>query len=428
MNTLFGHKLHLKCMTIVLIFCIVRIHSTNSEDFCFKNEQNCSLSSKRYLLYDVNRPEGFNLRRDVYMRLAVLAHKMRQSSNSELNSFSLVLPPWSHLIHWTYRDYPEQIPWGLYFDIESLKKFAPVIEMYEFFDIYPNKYTKVVIDEVYNLQHFEDMFETGNFEERMNIEKCQRTYDKTYLFYKNITAKDVKCLSYHGPATKLTELFVNTSAKIILLNHAEVTLHDFFGSKVYWEARRSMRFSKELKLIANEFRKTVLNSTDASDNTLLPEIWTDEKPKRNAIGGPYVGIHLRRRDFVRSRPTEAPSLEKAADQIKKVLNNLDLKTVFVATDGTQEEFNDLASFLQGYNVVKYRAPSKIEKKYKDGGLAIIDQIICSYARYFIGTHESTFSFRIQEEREILGFPVDTTYNVFCTSSGCQKPSVWEIVY
>ncbi|XP_072375969.1 GDP-fucose protein O-fucosyltransferase 2-like, partial [Diabrotica undecimpunctata] len=215
---------------------------------------------------------------------------------------------------------------------------------------------------------------------------------------------------------------------IILLNHAEVTLHDFFGSKLYWEARRSMRFSKELKLIANEFRKTVLNSTDASDNTLLPEIWTDEKPKRNAIGGPYVGIHLRRRDFVRSRPTEAPSLEKAADQIKKVLNNLDLKTVFVATDGTQEEFNDLASFLQGYNVVKYRAPSKIEKKYKDGGLAIIDQIICSYARYFIGTHESTFSFRIQEEREILGFPVGTTYNVFCTSSGCQKPSVWEIVY
>ena len=88
----------------------------------------------RFLLYDVNPPEGFNLRRDVYMRFAILAHKLKLSKTEKLKHFRLVLPPWSHLYHWTYNPNPEQMPWGLFFDLESLKSFAPVIEMHEFFN------------------------------------------------------------------------------------------------------------------------------------------------------------------------------------------------------------------------------------------------------------------------------------------------------
>lgn len=53
-----------------------------------------------------------------------------------------------------------------------------------------------------------------------------------------------------------------------------------------------------------------------------------------------------------------------------------------------------------------------------------------FFRYFIGSYESTFSFRIQEEREILGFDPDTTFNRLCpdTNSDCEKPSIWKIVY
>lgn len=86
----------------------------------------------RYLFYDINFQEGFNLRRDVYIRFAVLAHEMNKSSNSLLNKFSLVLPPWSHLIHWKSKKKLYTL-WNLYFDLESLKKFAPVIEIYDFF-------------------------------------------------------------------------------------------------------------------------------------------------------------------------------------------------------------------------------------------------------------------------------------------------------
>lgn len=406
---------------------MTKICFSDTLDVCLKKEENCD-EIKRYLFYDVNRPEGFNLRRDVYLRFAILAHKMKMSKNEHLNNFYLVLPPWSNLVHWDYSDTPEHIPWAFYFDLDSLKKFAPVIEMHEFFSNYPNKYSKIEIEQVLTLQHFEDMFETGNFEDRMKFDDCNRNFDYTYFFYKNITAKKIQCLSYHGPATKLTEAFLNTTAKTILINHAEVALHDYFGNALYWQARRSMRFNNDLKNVASDFRKKYLNSDDDNDNTNQPDSWTDETPKRNAIGGPYVGIHLRRRDFVRSRAGEVPSLKSVSKQVKTVLKKLDLNTVFIATDGTHEEFQTLSDFLDGYTVLQFVPPTSIQAKYKDGGVAIIDQIICSYARHFIGTYESTFSFRIQEEREILGFKVETTFNVFCGEKGCPKPSVWEIVY
>ena len=49
-------------------------------------------------------------------------------------------------------------------------------------------------------------------------------------------------------------------------------------------------------------------------------------------------------------------------------------------------------------------------------------------RFFIGTSESTFTFRIQEDREILGFPVDSTFNTLCGKDKCSKGSRWEIVW
>lgn len=88
----------------------------------------------RYLFYDINFPEGFNLRRDVYVRFAVLTHELEKSNNPLLKNFHLILPPWSHMVHWKHHIDPEHIPWGLYFDLGSLKKFAPVMEMHEFFN------------------------------------------------------------------------------------------------------------------------------------------------------------------------------------------------------------------------------------------------------------------------------------------------------
>lgn len=59
---------------------------------------------------------------------------------------------------------------------------------------------------------------------------------------------------------------------------------------------------------------------------------------------------------------------------------------------------------------------------------ILNNIKSFVYSYFIGTSQSTFSFRIQEEREILGFPVETTFNCFCgdNNKGCTQPTKWRI--
>lgn len=45
------------------------------------------------------------------------------------------------------------------------------------------------------------------------------------------------------------------------------------------------------------------------------------------------------------------------------------------------EFAELQQHLQEYQVLRYVPPAVVKQTYKDGGVAIIEQIICSHARY-----------------------------------------------
>lgn len=48
-----------------------------------------------YILYDVKPPEGFNLRRDVYVRVAVFMKKLNEKDKEF--QWQLVLPPWGNI-------------------------------------------------------------------------------------------------------------------------------------------------------------------------------------------------------------------------------------------------------------------------------------------------------------------------------------------
>jgi hypothetical protein len=52
----------------------------------------------------------------------------------------------------------------------------------------------------------------------------------------------------------------------------------------------------------------------------------------HAVGGPYVAVHLRRRDFLYSHKKTVPSLDGAAEQIESALLRYNMDTAFVATD------------------------------------------------------------------------------------------------
>lgn len=82
-----------------------------------------------YLLYSVNPGEGFNLRRDVYMRAAALVNELRGKED-----WVLVLPPWPRLPHWRgdYRE--DNLKWEKFFDLSSLNEYVPVIEFDDYLE------------------------------------------------------------------------------------------------------------------------------------------------------------------------------------------------------------------------------------------------------------------------------------------------------
>ena len=81
----------------------------------------------RYFLYSVNPGEGFNLRRDVHVRVANLVKKLREKED-----WILVLPPWPHLYHWKSQFDQNNLPWGMFFDVSSLNEYVPSIEFITF--------------------------------------------------------------------------------------------------------------------------------------------------------------------------------------------------------------------------------------------------------------------------------------------------------
>ncbi|XP_071450754.1 GDP-fucose protein O-fucosyltransferase 2 [Hetaerina americana] len=454
--------------------CSHFVKSTGDHCSRLVSNENCknSIIDERYLLYDINPPEGFNLRRDVFLRVAILTKKLQK-----FGDWTLVLPPWTSLYHWRSSDAGDQynIPWGKFFDVKSIEKFVPVIEFQDFIQERENK----VIDEVYVLQHFKGAWENNDWKDKMDVEPCHEKFhywlndDGLFEgeFWDNddlISAKKVQCLSFQGSASYIIPLLVGgrkigkiawiiepdpNAPRIVMVDRAEVLLHDEFGSVEYWRARRSMRFASPLVMEATKFRKHFLNSSDEQDDTVRPEDWRNEKPNeviddgkmKNVFskGGPYLCVHLRRQDFLWGRSSEVPSLKWAALQVLNHLKELKLFTVFIATDAPDKEVDEFRQYIgPKHNVVQWKPSMKLKKVYKDGGAAIIEQIICSHARYFIGTHESTYSFRIQEEREIMGFHPDTTFNRLCggdipttneltikgKESHCERPSRWRIVF
>lgn len=53
--------------------------------------------------------------------------------------------------------------------------------------------------------------------------------------------------------------------------------------------------------------------------------------------------------------------------------------------------------------------------------------------YLLGTFESTFSFRIREDRQLMGFSREDTYNQLCGSkdnesdhTSCAPPTYWKM--
>lgn len=422
----------------------------------YHHPESCQKQKKRYLLYDVNYGEGFNLRRDVYMRIAVFVKNLqdlsKECTSKENSKWILVLPPWGPLHHWQSRSIKKQygIPWSRFFDLDSLTRFVDVIEFHDYLKQRFGEGTKEGhVDKIVYLQNFP--FD-GNWENRILEENCKERnkYEQDdderwrgffWGYQDTFYGRDFTCLSAMGHASVMKDYLLSSNSESVLLDRAEVLLHDDYGDKNYWSARRSMVFAAALRAIGDEFREMYLNSTDQRDGTVMSDDWReDEKKAGEATGGPYLAVHLRRKDYLHAKSKEVPTLKSAAIQTKNMLNKLNLSKVYVSTDAPADEVDTFTKFLKKkktsegevelpFSVHRFSPTEEELVKLGDGGVAIVDQWIASHAQHFIGTHESTFTFRIQEERQILGLHPDSIFNRFCGSNKeCERPSKWLIVY
>ncbi|XP_020601526.1 GDP-fucose protein O-fucosyltransferase 2-like isoform X2 [Orbicella faveolata] len=295
--------------------------------------------SKRYLLYDVNPGEGFNLRRDVYMRVANMMKLLREKQN-----WVLVVPPWRKLYHWRSPIEQNALPWRTFFDLESLNRYVPVIE----FEDFVKETGEPALDEILYLQGYAEGWKDGHWEEKIDDRDCidrpvyHKDEDGLYRGYfwgmDDVFARKFKCLSVQGTAAILVPtLLEKTKSRSVFVDRFEEVLHIIYGEKDYWEARRSLVFAKHLREEGDKFRREVLKSDDERDATVMDADWTkNQKKEGTAKGGPYLAVHMRRADFLYAHPDGVPSLDNAVKQIKEILKKEKLKMVFLATDADKE--------------------------------------------------------------------------------------------
>lgn len=208
-----------------LFLTIHQCHATDSnilqlKDMCLRITSN-SQSPPIFLFYDANAMEGFNLRRDVYIRMAVFVRTLRQTIGYE--NAILVLPPFHQLYHWQLVQTADElqdgdiVPWSHFFDLSSMRQFTEVIDLWQYFDLMRNCFghpAKLAhrFDYVFKLNHFESMFMSGHFEEKFQVsENCSEANLRGVMqqfigLYSNITISKLKCVEFQGSATLLADL------------------------------------------------------------------------------------------------------------------------------------------------------------------------------------------------------------------------------
>ena len=393
-------------------------------------------SDTRFLIYDVKDGEGFNLRRAVYIRAATLVKHMIDRGEDWI----LVLPPWRHLFHWKSRYlHQNALPWNHFFDLNNMNNYVPVMEFQDYMKL--EGYHG--IDHLLYLQWHPNGFSSSyGWNDVIEIAECrQDTYykqDKEGLYrgyfwdMQNVYARKHNCVSVGGHAIVLADFLKQLISKSFLVLHFEQVIATGYGGVEYFKARRSLVFAKDLRSEGDMFRFVYLNSTDEEDKTTYNDDWRKQIPvDGSAIGGPFLGLHMRRGDFTYAHRNTVPSLEEIGLEVKKKLQEYKIEKVYISTDGTDNEVQELQTYFKA-EIHRFPQTHDLIEKYKDGGIAIIDQWIVSHARYFIGTCTSTFSFRIHEERDILGFNEDTTYNCICGKQSpvdtCKQPTRWRVKF
>lgn len=173
-----------------------------------------NMTGRRYLIYDVNPGEGFNLRRDVYLRVANLVKLLPEEQN-----WVLVLPPWRRLYHWRSQIHQTGLPWKTFFDLKNLNFYVQVMD----FEDFVKETGSSGIDEIIYLQRYAEGWKDGVFEEKIDDRPCidnpvyHKGEDGLYRGYfwdmSEVFARKFKCISVQGTSAILKDILVKSESR-----------------------------------------------------------------------------------------------------------------------------------------------------------------------------------------------------------------------
>lgn len=137
------------------------------------------------------------------------------------------MPPWHRLYHWRSSNLEQDhIPWNTFFDVDSINKVTPVIELHEFLDsmlyFYDNHFITDIFIQILNLivnglrsldvqVTLQDFNLKSNeqyldFSDKWEITSCKGLVQTEFWNLNNLTFTESICISFQGVSTQLADI------------------------------------------------------------------------------------------------------------------------------------------------------------------------------------------------------------------------------
>lgn len=339
------------------------------------------------------------MRRNTFLRAAALIRAVQAQDTRE---WTLVLPPMtSH--GWTDNDHDSRrgfLPWSRFLDLDGMRRIHPrIIELDEYMQRHGggNTVNATVLAKVCDpaessckckMDRVRGWPGVGGFApSRKNSDEEEACVEHPLVlgiarvrFPDHLVCLPDTWLEADDP--RVVQALLRPDLRESVYFHDKEQMVD--RDALFWEMRRHIAFSAHLVELAHHFHDRYMNSEG------------------------YLALHLRRGDFLTAHAGLVPSLLEVVKIARAVLKEQGLQQVFVATDGTRGRGHgahaDVAYLRKrmpsGIKVFSY-APEK-DVQLHMGEVALVEQLLCAEAAYFIGTQTSMFSDLVLQERAVHG--------------------------
>lgn len=368
-----------------------------------------ALTEPRYLLYDTRYHVGFMAQVEVFFVALELVSQLNRRLNTACKDagghgcqpWTLVLPPWCWVPRWYHADASRGRPWSDLFNLEGLKAEVAVRDYASLGNsavdvgvvLVPGGRTSQLKDGHGDFLGFtKDMQACESHGQQVPQAGRQRNA-VVYSGYcdEDLAVKNLRCGVVRESSLKgLVDLAENVKGRSLLIKHLDaLRLHRPEGGLVL-KFHHMLAPAPALVTAAKKFADLVLGPL------------------------PYLGVHIRRNDFVVTHAVTTPSATAAASRINRLLKKRQLEQVFVAGDADEGFRADLRS---GVKVALYffSQDDGAELPELRGQEELVELQLASQAEYFIGSAGSAFSAAVRRHRQRLGHPPSTSDEVFCAN-------------